>query len=776
MSLLLFFRDLFTLVDLQLAMAKTAALVVALGVVASAFSGGGGNSKVRPHLKATSTEESVVAVSGETRGASAIKSRLVQAKAESRLGLVGYLTCGYPDLAETPDLMLALETGGCDVVELGVPFTDPMADGATIQYCNEKALAQGVELTDCLAAVKTARDKGLKAPVVLMGYFNPFRAYGLEKLAADAVASGVDGFIIVDLPPEEATLEGVLKVCQSSNLGFIPLVAPTTTAKRLRYLSLAAQDAMLYCVSVLGVTGGSAATKDQLFNFIRGIKAATDVDVPLAVGFGVSTPENVADVAFSGADAVVVGSAIIRALDKAEGLSPTERAEKLTEFTKSLSDAGHVDDPLQPKEFFFERREPDVVDVPDLPDHFGAFGGRYIPETLAAAHSELEAEYAKARRDPEFQKEIAFYRKQFIGGPTPMYFAERLTEDVGGAKIWLKREELAHTGAHKINNAIGQALLAKRLGKTRIIAETGAGQHGVATATVCALLGLDCVVYMGAVDCARQSLNVFRMNVLGAKVVPVRSGQATLKDAINEAMRDWVTNVEDTHYLIGSAIGPHPFPTIVRDFQSIIGIEARQQYLEMNDDKLPDAIVACVGGGSNAIGMFHAFVPDKDVELHGAEADGDSKQGSATLSRGSPGVLHGTRTYLLQNDSTGQVEATHSISAGLDYPGVGPEHAFLKDSMRATYHPINNVQALDAFSRLARTEGIIPALEPSHAVALAIKLAEKMTPDQAVVVNLCGRGDKDMITVAKALSVDLDTYTPTDGKWESFTDRIGKRD
>mmetsp|Transcript_4270 Transcript_4270/g.13302 ORF Transcript_4270/g.13302 Transcript_4270/m.13302 type:complete len:284 (-) Transcript_4270:153-1004(-) len=279
---------------------------------------------------------------------------------------------------------------------------------------------------------------------------------------------------------------------------------------------------------------------------------------------------------------------------------------------------------------------------------------------------------------------------------------------------------------------------------------------------------------MGAVDCARQSLNVFRMNVLGAKVVPVRAGQATLKDAINEAMRDWVTNVEDTHYLIGSAIGPHPFPTIVRDFQSVIGKEAREQFLADNDGKLPDAVVACVGGGSNAIGMFHAFVPDDAVGLHGAEADGDSVQGSATLSRGTPGVLHGTRTYLLQNEATGQVEATHSISAGLDYPGVGPEHAFLKDSNRAQYHPVNNEQALDAFSRLARTEGIIPALEPSHALALGIQLAQTMSPDESVLINLCGRGDKDMITVAKALDVDLDDYTPTDGKWESFTDRIGK--
>ena len=705
-------------------------------------------------------------------GSAAIAGKLTQAKEEGRLGLVGYLTCGYPTLEETAGLMVALEKGGADVVELGVPFTDPMADGATIQKCNEQALKQGVQLADCFETVKKARDEGLEGPVVLMGYYNPFRAYGFENLAEKALASGVDGFIIVDLPPEEAELEGVLKVCKDSGLGFVPLVAPTTTNERLKYLATSS-DAMLYCVSVLGVTGGAAAEKADLGPFMARVKKAAASDVPLAVGFGVSTPSNVEDVASSGADAVVVGSAIIRAIDNAADLSAAERAESLTAFTKTLADAAAKVDLETPAEIEHDTSETTKGYESALPDHFGEFGGRYIPETLAAAHAELELEYAKAREDPAFLEEIDFYRRQFIGGPTPLYFAKRLTEDVGGAQIWLKREELAHTGAHKINNAIGQALLAKRLGKTRIIAETGAGQHGVATATVCALLGLECIVYMGAVDCARQSLNVFRMNVLGAKVVPVRAGQATLKDAINEAMRDWVTNVENTHYLIGSAIGPHPFPTIVRDFQSVIGSEAREQFLEANG-KLPEAVVACVGGGSNAAGMFHAFVPDTSVALHGAEADGDSVQGSATLSRGTPGVLHGTRTYLLQNDETGQVQATHSISAGLDYPGVGPEHAFLKDSGRASYHPINDEQALDAFSRLARTEGIIPALEPSHAVALGINLAKDLPSDSAVLINLCGRGDKDMITVARALNVDLDDYTPTDGKWESFTDRIAQ--
>mmetsp|Transcript_6595 Transcript_6595/g.9239 ORF Transcript_6595/g.9239 Transcript_6595/m.9239 type:complete len:762 (+) Transcript_6595:21-2306(+) len=724
-------------------------------------------------IKATVTTPEETRISG----GKAILDAFKKSREAGKSALVGYLTCGYPKLEETAPLMVAMEKGGADIIELGVPFTDPMADGATIQQCNEMALEQGVGLNDCIKTVHNARELGLEAPVVLMGYYNPFRAYGFENLAQDCANAGIDGFIIVDLPPEEAQLEGVLDACRNFGLGFVPLVAPTTTNERLSYLAQAAQSTgggMLYCVSVLGVTGAAAATRAELEPFLERCQAQAN-GVPLAVGFGISKPEHVSELASLGADGIVVGSAIIRALD----LEATahERSQALTTFTQTLTQAATFnDDTTKPSPS--NNKNNNILQTPaaisDMPDHFGDFGGRYIPETLAAAHAELEQEYAKARADPSFAEELDFYRRQFIGGPTPLYYAERLTEQIGGAQIWLKREELAHTGAHKINNAIGQALLAKRLGKTRIIAETGAGQHGVATATVCALLGLDCIVYMGAVDCARQSLNVFRMNVLGAQVIPVRSGQATLKDAINEAMRDWVTNVKDTHYLIGSAIGPHPFPTIVRDFQSVIGREAKEQFLKANN-KLPDAVVACVGGGSNAVGMFHDFIPESSVELHGAEADGDSVQGSATLSRGSPGVLHGTRTYLLQNDQTGQVQATHSISAGLDYPGVGPEHAFLKDSGRAKYHPINNEEALDAFSRLSRTEGIIPALEPSHAVALAIKIAKSMNdPNKSVLINLCGRGDKDMITVAKALQVNLDNYTPTDGKWESFTDRIGK--
>jgi tryptophan synthase beta subunit len=390
-----------------------------------------------------------------------------------------------------------------------------------------------------------------------------------------------------------------------------------------------------------------------------------------------------------------------------------------------------------------------------LSPRFGEFGGRYIPEVLVGAHEELEAAYNAARRDPAFQAELDNLNRHYVGRPTALYFAEHLTKQCGGARIWLKREDLAHTGAHKINNAVGQALLAKRIGKPRIIAETGAGQHGVATATVCAMMDLECAVYMGTEDIRRQALNVFRMKMLGATVVPVDSGSKTLKDAINEAMRDWVTNVRTTHYLIGSAIGPHPFPTIVRDFQSVIGREARAQMLEQAG-KLPDVAIACVGGGSNAIGLFHPFIDDP-VRLIGVEAAGSgigTGKHAATLVAGRPGVLHGTRTYLLQ-DANGQILETHSISAGLDYPGVGPEHSWLKTTERAEYVGVDDTQALEGFQALTRSEGIIPALEPSHAIYHAMKVAAEMRPDQDLLIGLSGRGDKDMHTVAAALGVTL---------------------
>ena len=392
--------------------------------------------------------------------------------------------------------------------------------------------------------------------------------------------------------------------------------------------------------------------------------------------------------------------------------------------------------------------------LPDANGRFGEYGGRYVPETLMHPLQELEDEYFRAQQDPEFQTELQYYLREFCGRPTPLYHAERLTRELGGAKIYLKREDLLHTGAHKINNAMGQILLAKRMGKKRIIAETGAGQHGVATATVAAMFGFECVIYMGAVDCKRQALNVFRMRMLGATVVPVDAGQKTLKEAVNEAMRDWVTNVRNTHYILGTAYGAHPYPVMVRNFQRVIGDEARRQILEQ-EEQLPDRLIACVGGGSNAIGLFYPFVGDESVTMTGVEAGGegivDGKH-AARFQGGGLGVLQGTRSFVLQ-DEAGQIQLTHSVSAGLDYAAVGPEHAWLRDIDRAEYTYATDDEALAAFQRLAKLEGIIPALESSHAIAEVIKAAPGMSPDQIIIANLSGRGDKDVAQVADLITL-----------------------
>lgn len=394
--------------------------------------------------------------------------------------------------------------------------------------------------------------------------------------------------------------------------------------------------------------------------------------------------------------------------------------------------------------------------MPDAGGHFGPYGGRYVPETLVFPLQELEEEYWKAQADPVFQKELSYYLREFVGRPTPLYLAERLTKQLGGAKVYLKREDLLHTGAHKINNAMGQILLARRMGKTRIIAETGAGQHGVATATVAAMFGMECVIYMGAVDCRRQELNVWRMQMLGAKVVPVTAGQQTLKEAVNEAMRDWVTHVRTTHYILGTAYGAHPYPVMVRNFHRVIGEEARRQILE-KEERLPDLLIACVGGGSNAIGLFHPFLGDPSVRMLGVEAGGEGiepEKHAARFQGGSLGVLQGTRSYILQ-DAAGQIQLTHSVSAGLDYAAVGPEHAWLRDQGRVEYGYATDAEALEAFMTLARLEGIIPALESAHAVAAAIRLAPGMKAEEIVIVNLSGRGDKDVAQVAPKVGLKL---------------------
>ena len=398
----------------------------------------------------------------------------------------------------------------------------------------------------------------------------------------------------------------------------------------------------------------------------------------------------------------------------------------------------------------------DYLALPDANGRFGDYGGRYVPETLMPLVLELERAYEAARDDPAFQAELGGYLSTYVGRPSPLYFARRLTEHFGGAKVYLKREELNHTGAHKINNCMGQILLARRMGKTRIIAETGAGQHGVATATVCALFGLPCIVYMGAVDVERQAPNVLRMNLLGAEVRPVTSGASTLKDAMNEALRDWVTNVGDTYYIIGSAAGPHPYPMMVRDFQRVIGVETREQILEA-EGRLPDALIACVGGGSNAIGLFHPFLNDESVKVFGVEASGDGMntgRHAAALNGGRPGVLHGNKTYLIQ-DADGQITEAHSISAGLDYPGIGPEHAWLKDVGRVRYLTATDEDAVEAFKLCARLEGIVPALESAHALARLPEVCAEVGKGGIVVLNLSGRGDKDLATVAARMGVTL---------------------
>ena len=393
---------------------------------------------------------------------------------------------------------------------------------------------------------------------------------------------------------------------------------------------------------------------------------------------------------------------------------------------------------------------------PDQAGHFGSYGGRYLPETLMPLVLELERAYRAARDDPAFGQQLEGYLAHYAGRPSPLYFAERLTPHFGGARLYFKRDELNHTGSHKINNCLGQILLARRMGRSRIIAETGAGQHGVATATAAALFGLPCVVYMGEVDIERQAPNVFRMKLLGAEVRPVSSGSRTLKDAMNEALRDWVTNVDDTFYVIGTVAGPHPYPMMVRDFQSVIGREAREQVLE-REGRLPDTLIACVGGGSNAMGLFHPFLDDEGVAMIGVEAAGrglESGAHAASLSAGRPGVLHGNRTYLLQDDD-GQIAEAHSVAAGLDYPGIGPEHAWLKDCGRVSYVAISDDEALAAFQLCSRLEGIIPALEPAHALAHVAKIAGALPADHVIVMNMCGRGDKDVFTVADALGIEL---------------------
>ena len=628
-----------------------------------------------------------------------------------------------------------------------------------------------------------------------MGYYNPLLRYGEDQMLKDCRQAGINGFIMVDLPPEEAVR--FRNNCKRYGLSYVPLIAPATSEKRMKLLCGIA-DSFIYVVSRMGVTGATGTLNTKLPELLERVHQYSG-GVPAAVGFGVSTREHFLSVQ-NIAEGVVIGSQIVTVLGNAEKGKAAEAVEDycaqitgrrpghanntngitrevgMVETMASAKEPngdtvnglnGHT---VQVDEVIRDEDRPDgepgLADQLDalntetngstpnpdaIPNRFGQFGGQYVPESLMDCLAELEAGFTEAKNDPKFWEEFRSYYP-YMGRESKLHLADRLTEHAGGADIYLKREDLNHTGSHKINNALGQALIAKRLGKNRIIAETGAGQHGVATATVCAKFGMECVIYMGAEDVRRQALNVFRIKLLGAKVVAVEAGSRTLRDAVNEALRAWVVDLDTTHYIIGSAIGPHPFPTIVRTFQSVIGQETKKQMQELTG-RLPDAVVACVGGGSNAVGMFYPFSQDKSVQLIGVEAGGDgidTARHSATLSGGSIGVLHGVRTYVLQNEY-GQISDTHSVSAGLDYPGVGPELSGWKDADRATFINATDAEAFIGFRVLSQTEGIIPALESAHAIYGAMQWAKKLGKGKNIVICLSGRGDKDVQSVADEL-------------------------
>lgn len=673
-----------------------------------------------------------------------IKATFARCKAENRNAMVAFITAGFPSIEETVPILKALQDGGTDLIELGMPFTDPIADGPTIQKADKIALDNGVTISITLDLIREARQSGVTVPIILMGYYNPVMQYGDEKLVADAKSSGANGFLLVDLPPQEAAR--FRSICGKEGMSYVPLIAPSTTNDRLQDL-VSIADSFLYVVSRMGVTGSTGKLSDNVETLLDRVRSYSR-DIPIAVGFGISTRQHFESVS-PHADGIVIGSHLINLIFQ----TPKEqRPQAIQKYINEVVGGRQVQS--VPYNDNYQPLEPKSVKeaLHNLPDRFGNFGGQYVPESLYTCLEELEQAFEEANNDPKFWEEYRSYYP-YMGRPSSLHLADRLTQRAGGAQIWLKREDLNHTGSHKINNALGQALIAKRLGKKEIIAETGAGQHGVATATVAAKFGMKCTVYMGAEDCRRQALNVFRMKLLGADVVEVHAGTKTLRDACSEALRVWVTKLDTTHYILGSATGPHPFPTMVRTFQSVIGNETKQEFARLNDGKLPDAVVACVGGGSNSSGMFYPFSKDLNVKLLGVEAGGDgleTDRHSATLTAGRTGVLHGFKTYVLQ-DKQGQIQDTHSISAGLDYPGVGPELASWKQSGRAQFIAATDAQALIGFRMLSESEGIIPAMESSHAVYGAVELAKTMKKDQHIVICLSGRGDKDVQNVADLL-------------------------
>ncbi|GCE99838.1 tryptophan synthetase [Zygosaccharomyces mellis] len=684
-----------------------------------------------------------------------LRQTFANAKKEGRNALITFMTAGYPRVEDTIPILRGFQEGGVDVIELGMPFSDPIADGPTIQVSNTVALQNDITLKKTLELVSKARSEGITIPILLMGYYNPILTYGEEQFIEDSAKAGVNGFIIVDLPPEEALK--VRNYVRDNGLSLIPLVAPSTTNERLELLSQIA-DSFVYVVSRMGTTGAQSSMEKDLGGLLTRVKQYTK-EIPVAVGFGISNRQHFLEVG-KYSDGIVIGSKVITLIGEApegKGAAVAKKfvSEILDGVTHKILSKEEFEE-VQKKSIVIAQQQKKLVDnfqeTHKFPIRFGDFGGQYVPEALHACLRELERGFDEAVVDPKFWEDFrSLY--SYIGRPSSLHKAVRLSEHIGGAQIWLKREDLNHTGSHKLNNALAQALLAKRLKKTEVIAETGAGQHGVATATACAKFGLGCTVFMGAEDVRRQALNVFRMRILGAKVVAVTNGTKTLRDATSEAFRFWVSHLKTTYYIVGSAIGPHPYPTLVRTFQSIIGQETKEQFAALNDGKLPDAVVACVGGGSNSSGMFSPFEKDLSVKLLGVEAGGDgidSDYHSATLTAGRPGVFHGVRTFVLQ-DKEGQVHDTHSVSAGLDYPGVGPELAFWKASGRATFVAATDAQALQGFKLLSQLEGVIPALETSHAIHGACELAKTMKPDQHVIINVSGRGDKDVQSVAEVL-------------------------
>lgn len=680
-----------------------------------------------------------------------LKDTFQRCMRENRKALINFITAGYPTIEDTVPILLGMQEGGVDVIELGIPFSDPLAEGPTIQEASAVALDNGMTVSKCLDLVRQARAAGVNVPIIFMGYYNPLLKYGEEKLIVESAEAGVSGFIVVDLPPEEAVK--FRSICAKYGLSYVPLVTPATTDARLDVLAGIA-DSFIYVVSRMGTTGSLAEVSSGIAELCDRVRRFSG-DTPLAVGFGISNRDHFLTVG-KAADGIVIGSKVITVLGQ---LQPGTRRECARRFAKSI--LGEEYAPIAPPVFVPHAPNGSVADVSITLEEqrrynprFGDFGGQYVPEALHSCLTELEQGFESAVADDLFWSDFrSLYL--YIGRTSSLHRADRLTEHAGGAQIWLKREDLNHTGSHKINNALAQVLIARRMGKKRIIAETGAGQHGVATATACAKFGLECCVFMGAEDVQRQALNVFRMRILGAKVIAVTNGTQTLRDATSEAFRYWVSHLETTHYVVGSAIGPHPYPTLVRTFQCVIGQEAKEQFAQLNNGSLPDAVVACVGGGSNSLGLFSPFEKDLSVKMLGIEAGGDgldTEKHSATLSVGVPGVLHGVKTFVLQ-DSDGQIHDTHSVSAGLDYPGVGPELAYWKSIGRAEFIAATDAQALEGFRMLSQLEGIIPALESSHAIYGAVELAKTMHPDQHIIVNVSGRGDKDVQSVARALPV-----------------------